>query len=118
MDNAFNQLMNEISLITSEISLNKSQRTNSTSSLLSTTLENTLDNCDSLKIVEATSLKVPLKTREKSILRIEDKSEAAKNYTNSVYEKILDKYLNKSFMGDRPDLKIDTQFEDLLCVRK
>ena len=109
--------MSEISLITSEISLNKSQRTNSTSSLLSTTLENTLDNYDSLKIVETTP-KVLFRTREKSMLSIEDKSEAAKSYTNSVYEKILDKYLNKSFMSDRPDLKIDTQFEDFVCVRK
>ena len=111
--------MSEISLITSEISLNKRERTNSASSLLSTTLENTLDISDSLKLIENNTPKVPMfKTREKSVLSIEDKSEAAKNYTNSIYEKILDKYLNKSFVSDRPELKIDTQFDDLLCVRK
>ena len=110
--------MNEISTITSEISHTKPLRRNSTSSLLSTTLENTLENDDSLKVIEnSENVIAASKAKEKNILTIETKTDAAKNYTNSVYEKILDKYLNKSFMNDNSDLKVDTQFENLFCVR-
>ena len=103
-------------MITSEINTSKPVRASSTSSLLSTTLENILDIDDSLKITESVEKNAEIRVKERNPIE-NSKSEAAKNYTNSVYEKILDKYLNKSLVSDKSDLQIDTHFENILCVR-
>ena len=105
-------------MITNEINVSNSLKAKTLSNSSATTV--TLDKVLNLSIKNESPATTNTSTKlSEKILMIEDnKSEAAKQYTNSVYEKILDKYLNKSFIVEKPDLKIDTHFEKSFPVRR